>query len=226
MRLKAEKHTLLLPHFHVLKSHLHTFIQAPLPCQKCIFIRHGQTEGNEHKLMYGQTDIGLTELGKLQSMLLKPHISEFLPKCRLYSSDLKRCKETAQLSMDTQIYHRVHFDQRLREINFGNDEGRSFVNVHRDEYDFIFGRAYQANGGESWFDVYDRVRAFLNQQGEINGVMLMYTHCGLIRTLLYDFDVKTDMTNCCVVAFDIQSFKIDFHWQFPSLEGLVEKSSV
>ncbi|MBU2616614.1 MAG: histidine phosphatase family protein [Nanoarchaeota archaeon] len=86
---------------------------------KVYLIRHGESEGNKLGINQGQkNDFSLTEKGREQAR----KIGERLEKekiCAVYSSDLERAKETAE------IIGKFHgfiplLDERLRERNFGD----------------------------------------------------------------------------------------------------------
>ena len=59
-------------------------------------VRHGQVEGHEHKRYNGQTNVGLTALGKRQSVQLG-HRLRAEPIRAVYSSDLDRTVYAAEL---------------------------------------------------------------------------------------------------------------------------------
>ena len=52
----------------------------------------------------------------------------------IISSDLVRAKETSQI-INEKLHLPVRFDSRLREINFGNLQGRLIQDITQDEWD-------------------------------------------------------------------------------------------
>jgi len=107
---------------------------------KVFLIRHGESIGNQKGLHQGQkNDFSLSELGKRQSYFLKKRF-ENLKIDAIYSSDLRRAKETAEfLSKPRRI--NIILDKRLRERSFGVIEEeknileswREFVKREQDE---------------------------------------------------------------------------------------------
>ncbi|WP_170949523.1 histidine phosphatase family protein [Ureibacillus acetophenoni] len=85
-------------------------------------VRHGVTDWNKEKRYLGHTDRGvlmseLTQLKKLQKELAE------LSFDHVFTSDLRRCLETlAYLNVPAQ----VSVDTRIREINFGDWEGKTY----------------------------------------------------------------------------------------------------
>lgn len=144
---------------------------------KLYITRHGQAEGNRDEIIMGQKDFPLTELGQQQAKekgekLLNKDIS------KIYSSDLSRCLETAQiirqiLDLSNAI---IETDRRLREISFGIYEGK--------EQGYITNPPNQISepfeGGESNQQLIGRVQNFLSdiQSKHEQENILIVTHSG------------------------------------------------
>lgn len=79
-------------------------------------IRHGQSYVNLKDWPNGNTDEGLTELGKAQAQRLAGWLPTHVPELdALYASTMKRARETvAAISGGYQVT--IQFDDRLREI--------------------------------------------------------------------------------------------------------------
>jgi len=95
-------------------------------------IRHGETDWNSERRFQGQTDIPLNKKGKLQANLLAQRIfNEGVRFSALYSSDLARAKETAEIIAS---YHnlQVGLINGLRERFFGNLQGVTIDEIKRD----------------------------------------------------------------------------------------------
>ena len=84
---------------------------------KLIFVRHGEAVGNVTKVFHGFTDSDLTENGKAQAERAALRLQNE-PIDRIFSSDLKRARETAQAVAKSHGL-KVMIDPRLREINGG-----------------------------------------------------------------------------------------------------------
>jgi probable phosphoglycerate mutase len=129
------------------------------------FVRHGQTQWNASRRFQGSTDIPLSEEGLAQAAALgRAFAAE--PIDRIYSSDLSRALETARaIALPHGL--EVETDRRLREFNFGRWEGLTWDEICRRwpqarEHGPTSAGQFQPDGGESFGQVVDRVRAFLN----------------------------------------------------------------
>jgi len=62
------------------------------------FVRHGETEWNNSNRWQGRSDIPLSEKGRKQAEITGTFLKEHVPSvAAIYSSDLKRAKETAEI---------------------------------------------------------------------------------------------------------------------------------
>lgn len=92
---------------------------------KIYLIRHGETDFNIKGCYYGWTDCGLTQVGIEQSKALQ-RVFKDIEYDVMVSSDLKRAIETALIINDGS---KPVYDNRLRELNFGLWEGKSYQEV-------------------------------------------------------------------------------------------------
>jgi len=87
-------------------------------------VRHGETAWNRDTRIQGHTDIDLNEHGRWQAARLGLALREE-PIAAIYSSDLKRARDTAQAVAD---HHGlpIHTHIGLRERGFGRFEGHTW----------------------------------------------------------------------------------------------------
>ena len=107
-----------------------------------ILIRHGKTEYTETGRYCGASDPPLSERGRAE--LEASEVKTFLPTCPpdlVFSSPLSRAVETADLLFADFPSLPLLVSQELREIDFGDFEGRTFAG------DLEYDPAYQA-----WLD--------------------------------------------------------------------------
>ena len=66
--------------------------------RRIILIRHGQVQQQKEKILLGQTNVPLSDKGKIQAGKAAERLAELAPETdRIYSSPLIRAKETAQM---------------------------------------------------------------------------------------------------------------------------------
>ncbi|RUS45814.1 histidine phosphatase family protein [Cohnella sp. AR92] len=89
---------------------------------KLTLIRHGVTHWNEEKRAQGHTDVQLNEEGLRQAEKVARRLCASRWD-RVYSSDLIRARQTAEIIARAVGIPEIHFDERLRELHGGLIEG-------------------------------------------------------------------------------------------------------
>jgi alpha-ribazole phosphatase len=152
-------------------------------------LRHGEIAGSGHAKRYiGQTDVSLSRSGRQQANEWARNLSGLVFDA-LYSSDLKRSRETVEI-LAVVPSKPIHFRSELREIHLGQWEGMSMTSVQS-----RFPEAFQARGldfghfrppdGESFLDLYERVIPLFEQiVHESRGKVLIVGHAGVNRVIL------------------------------------------
>lgn len=95
-----------------------------------VIVRHGETDWNTKSLIQGHQDIPLNENGKKQALELAQKLQKHQFSA-VYSSDLSRAKETAEI-INQQHLLTINLSTQLRERYFGEFEGVSFRDVSKD----------------------------------------------------------------------------------------------
>jgi len=90
-------------------------------------VRHGETHWNILGKTQGHGDSNLTEKGIIQAEKLADYMSKY-PINYIYSSDLGRAKQTAEL-IGKKINKDVLYTEGLREMSFGNWEGLTIEEI-------------------------------------------------------------------------------------------------
>lgn len=140
-------------------------------------VRHGATDWSEARRLTGWRDIPLNERGLAQAKELRAQLAQEKFDS-VWSSDLSRASQTASITAGA-----PQTDQRLREINFGSLEGLMWADLDPVlQQQFIEFDHFEAPNGESVSGLRGRVTEFLDELSE--GVHLVVTHGGVIRTLL------------------------------------------
>jgi len=173
-------------------------------------VRHTESVHHVQKLMGGWYDTSLTEKGKNQAAQIATNLfieinTKGIP---LYSSDLKRCSETADIF--SRVFHSdVIFDKNLREMNFGDGGGKPqqwhkenmiprLADGNRLDY-----RPF--NNAESRRDVGKRARTFINRLlNKQDNTVIVITH-GHFSTFLIMAWLKVPVENMDYGDFRVSS---------------------
>jgi len=144
-------------------SGVRTLDQSGVPT-RLVLVRHGETDWNADSRVQGHQPTLLNRRGRLQARLLADRLAREQPR-NLYSSDLPRAMETAEVIAAKLGLTAVPAPE-LREMNFGQWEGRTFAEIEQDGpatfAAWISSDFRQAPpGGESADDLRERVIAFL-----------------------------------------------------------------
>ncbi len=165
---------------------------------KIILVRHGQTQWNAAKKYQGQTDIPLNEIGRKQAAAAASHLRETEQVEAIYSSDLSRTQETAEIIAKALDLEKKS-DPRLREFAFGVWEGMTFSEVF-EKYPEEFNNWYHNTlefripGGECLNQVAARAFEALSEIIKAHtGNVVIVTHGGVIKALLHKIDESNSL---------------------------------
>lgn len=153
---------------------------------KVYLIRHGESIGNAKGIHQGQkNDFHLSELGKEQANFLKKRF-ENLKINAIYSSDLARARETAEILSGSKNIGPI-LDKRLRERDFGiigekGDIIKEWENFLKQQIEKgINPREAIPKGGESDKNHFDRINSFFEDIKKTHGekeIILIVAHGG------------------------------------------------
>ena len=121
---------------------------------KITYFVHGTTTDNEKGISSGWSDVGLSELGRKQSLELKEQTKDKKFDV-VFCSDLKRALESAKLTWEGVVP--IIPDQRLRECNYGNYNGKPSAVVEPMQENMVWDKF---PNGESYEDVKTRIADF------------------------------------------------------------------
>lgn len=148
---------------------------------KIYLLRHGQTDWNLEQKIQGHLDIPLNETGRKEALICLEKIVSFDIN-NIVSSDLIRAKESAQI-INEKLHLPICFDSRLREIHFGDLQGRIIQGIKQNEWD-VFNKKPRQLNAESLNDVYHRVKSFFDEIDNAKNTLVV-THGGVIRMAKY-----------------------------------------
>lgn len=187
-------------------------------------IRHGETDWNVQKRYQGSQDIPLNERGRLQAEEARKSLSD-KTFAGIYSSDLKRAMETAEI-IRGEREHLIETFSELQETCYGSLEGKTFAEI---EAQFGMRLDFQTQLSnleklhhkiipdmESGFEVINRVLPTLEliARKHKDQDVIVVTHGGVIRALLVhlaDYDWSTTkIQNGQVVTFIYKENRFEF----------------
>jgi broad specificity phosphatase PhoE len=154
---------------------------------KLYLVRHGEAEGSAGRAV-GQLDLPLSDLGTRNIEALAASWQGPTP-VRLFASDLRRATDSARI-LAARLGFEPVIDARLREVSFGDWEGRAWDEVYesdRQRYDAWTEHWWDVAppGGESFADLARRTLAWFRDLEKGEDVITV-AHGGSIRALLVE----------------------------------------
>lgn len=169
------------------------------------FVRHGQTEWNKLGKLQGHKDIELNDEGRMQAQIVKEKLSG-VKFDKVFSSPLKRAKETAQIICNKEAV----VDNRLIERFNGELEGKLKAEIKtfpdfNDPNETRFGI-------ETLNSFKNRINDFLDEitKNYKNKNILVVTHAGVCLYVRCYFEGEPDgilyekykLQNCEVLSYE------------------------
>ena len=154
--------------------------------KRMILVRHGEAENNRYGLIGGWSNVELTELGIKQAEAVADRLRKELDGTyRMYSSNLKRAKQTAEI-ISGKLDIAPIYVMELREHNPGIVSGmdREEAENHFNEVTepALDWRPYPES--ESWREFYHRVASFMDKLCEQEEQVLIISHGGTIQNIV------------------------------------------
>ena len=168
-------------------------------------VRHGQPQQHKDKIFLGQTDVPLSETGRKQAEEAKAKLPGNIH--RIYSSDLKRARETAQI-----ICSEVTEVKGFREMNLGSWDGRYIEDI-RGEFPELYEKRGKnlfsfktGNKAENFYDLQYRVVKALTDilKKDDSREIFIVAHSGVIRC----------------IENNLKSGSVEDAWQKPETGGV------
>ncbi len=160
----------------------------------CLIVaRHGETEWNAEGRLQGQQDISLNRRGLGQALVAARFLKD-LPFLQVYSSTLRRCRQTARaIAQGNTGQPKVVYSGFLKETALGVLEGeligqQSTAELTRHYQDFSSDEInYRVPNGENLHDVSRRVEQFFADQSQLLegiGIHLIVGHRNVNKMIL------------------------------------------
>ena len=157
-----------------------------------LFVRHAQTVDNLEQRFSGWTDGDLTPYGEQQILRLGEHFNAAHSDVEaIYSSPLTRARKTAE-AINQLTGHKLRFEDDLREMYFGELDGRPFEELRSAYADLLAAdedvelEDFMWPSGESRIGFTTRVVDSVNRiaRTHIGRSVAIVTHGGVIATFL------------------------------------------
>ncbi|XP_027346531.1 phosphoglycerate mutase-like protein 4 [Abrus precatorius] len=170
----------------------HSLPSYPRPdYAEIVVVRHGETAWNNEGRIQGQMEVELNEAGKQQAAAVADRLSREPKISAIYSSDLQRAFETAQIiAIKCGVLELVK-DFDLRERHKGNLEGlfyREIAKTNPMGHKALMSKnddQQLPGGGESYAQLFERCKSALLRIGRKHKGerVVVVTHGGSIETL-------------------------------------------
>lgn len=190
------------------------------------FVRHGETTWNKRKKLQGQHDTKLTPRGIEQARLAGQGMKD-IPFDYIIASPLSRARMTAGIIRGDRNLE-IDFDDRLKEIDFGKDNGRCFGKILEDPRYVRYYRFFKEphrykpiKGAESYQRVIERAEEFFREriiplEGEKENVLVVghttWMHAFIIHITGRPMSMLWQSSfgkNCEAIIFEVKDGKME-----------------
>ena len=151
---------------------------------RLILVRHSEPQEDARGRCYGSLDIGLSASGREHARALAARLARLAYEA-VYTSPRLRARETAEPVAAVHSLDLVA-DDRLRELDFGALEGRTYDEIAESEPELY--RAWMSTptqvrfpGGESFADLKERAIDALDRIRQAHETAVIVTHGGVLR---------------------------------------------
>lgn len=167
--------------------------------RRFFLIRHGQIRQHREKIFLGQTNVPLSEEGKRQAQEAGQVLSGYrLETDCIYSSDLLRASETAEIIKAETGISSLVLNKGFREMNLGPWDGKYIREIREtmpQEYEkrgknlMIY---KMGHGSENFFDLQYRVVKALKEmlKKDRNRDVILIAHSGVLRVICNNLEGK------------------------------------
>jgi broad specificity phosphatase PhoE len=154
---------------------------------RLVLLRHAEPAEDARGRCYGSLDVGLSPAGRAHAVRLAAELRD-LPLDAVYASPRRRALDTAAPLAAAHGLAPV-VDERLRELDFGELEGRLYDEIAASEPELY--RAWMETptrirfpGGECYDDLRVRAVAACEEIRRRHACALVVTHGGVVRAAL------------------------------------------
>ncbi|NWG17384.1 MAG: histidine phosphatase family protein [Chloroflexi bacterium] len=193
--------------------------------KRVIFIRPGETDWNRLGRWQGWVAVPLNDLGRRQARKLAQFIRN-IGLSALYSSDLRRAVETAEI-LSEQLGFAPVYDSRLRERNIGAWQGLTLDEIrawYPDDYARLLESPddFEVPGGESFLQVQQRaMETFDEILAQDRGVTIgIISHTTAIHALLNELIAGCCANEVAVSNMSVTTIARDDEWRLVAVDDV------
>lgn len=162
--------------------------RSSIGMRRLVFVRHGETEWSATGRHTGRTDVPLTATGEAAARALGKRLRALgVVPVRCISSPRRRAVDTAHLAG---LGRSLELDERLAELDYGEYEGRTTVDIRAERRGWDLFRD-SSPGGETINDAGRRADSLLADldpdAGEGDGDIVLVGHGHFLRILAARF---------------------------------------
>lgn len=167
--------------------------------RRFILIRHGQIQQHKEKIFLGQTDVPLSEAGRIQAEEAGKQLASMqFETDRIYTSDLLRASQTAEIVNGEAGIGGVVPTRGLCEMNLGPWDGK-FISEIKETMPEEYEKRGQnlmvykmGHGSENFFDLQYRVIKTLNEilKQDPSKDIIITAHSGVLRAICNNLQGK------------------------------------
>jgi alpha-ribazole phosphatase len=155
-----------------------------------ILVRHCEPEDGARGRVYGTLDVGLSADGRAQAVELVDRLDGVAVDV-IWTSPRRRARETAEPLAAARGLRPLQ-DDDLRELDFGDFEGRTFDEIAEADPELYkiwmeTPTAVRFPGGECYADLKMRARRALDRAVTVGGSVVVVTHGGVVRAALAEW---------------------------------------
>ena len=191
--------------------------------KKIIIIRHGSVDCKYDDCYLGSMDVPLAQKGLKESAAIGKYIADI--NCDyIFASPMLRVKQTLETALAPEKIKDVEYKENLREINFGDWEGKSFPEIKAQYPDEVNSWVEGSHGfsfphGDKLENFYGRIELFKKTLMETPGSTIMvFAHGGVILALICSIlGLEKDK----MLAFKIDRGSISFLELFENGYGIL-----
>jgi broad specificity phosphatase PhoE len=187
---------------------------------RILIVRHGESTGNLNKIFQGQGSYPLTEKGKIQAVLVAKELKDKYNSIDcIYSSDLVRAKESAEIIANILGITEVTFVKGFREHNCGILQDKVFSDELIEKYlkPSMEEHSLKIPDGESRNEMVARISTAFDQivsKTKEKSTILIITHGGvlgrLFKEILNLLPPEKNFENCKINLLERKSKNDDW----------------